>query len=256
MTLAGISLWLTAPFAGAEEEAIVTDRPDFVESSDVVGRGHVQLEGGLSLERNAQGAVDSRAWTTPFLLRVGLGDSWEARVETDGYVAARSDAPGVSSSEHGNADLALGVKHNFRKADGSSPGMAVLLHVDLASGSRAYRGYGARPSLRAVAEWDLPGDTSLGVMPGLFFDRNEQHRFTSGIFAVTYGKQWTARSHSFVEVAGQQLAHSIDGGSIVTYDAGWAYLLTRDGQVDLAVSRGANDNTPDWSYGAGLSWRF
>ena len=250
------ALALGSAAALAEDEPIATDRPDFVESSDVVGGGRVQLEGGFSLERATQGGATSRVTSTPFLLRVGLDEHWEARLETDGLIGARVEYQGVTASDHGFADISLGLKRNFRKAEGSRPGVAVLLHADLSSGSREFRGEGVRPSLRAVAEWDLPGDTSLGVMPGVFFDRNANHHFVSGIFAVTYAKQWTERAHTFIEVAGQQFAPAEDGGNIITYDAGWAYLLTRNGQVDVAVSHGANANTPDWSYGAGLSWRF
>jgi hypothetical protein len=50
----------------------------------------------------------------------------------------------------------------------------VLAHADLPSGSRALRGEGVRPSLRVSAEWDLPADLSLGVMPGIAVDRNAQ----------------------------------------------------------------------------------
>jgi hypothetical protein len=67
--------------------------------------------------------------------------------------------------------------------------MAWLAHVDLDTGSTAFRGQGLRPSLRFVAEWDLPDDMSIGVMPGLVADKAEDgSRFTAGIFAVTLAK--------------------------------------------------------------------
>jgi hypothetical protein len=107
-----------------------------------------------------------------------------------------------------------------------------------------------------VAEWELPNDMSIGVMPGLVYDNNENGRFVNGIFAVTTGKQWTARMRTFLEVAAEQLAAESDGGCLVTYDTGATYLLTNDIQVDLAISRGANDDTPEWGFGAGVSVRF
>jgi hypothetical protein len=249
-------LWLGTAAAHAEQGPIATDRPDFVESIDVVGTGRVQLEAGLSLERDLQGEVSSRVVSTPFLLRIGLDEHWEVRLETDGAIATRVESQGFSASDHGLADISLGLKRNIREPAGSRPGVALLMHVDLNSGSGNLRGEGLRPSLRAVAEWEMPGDTSLGVMPGVLFDRSASHYFMSGIFAVTFAKQWTARAHTFVEVAGQRLAHADDGGNVVTFDAGWAYLLTRDGQIDVAAARGATANAPDWSYGAGISWRF
>ena len=50
------------------EEPISTDRPDFVESSDVVGKGRFQLETGFSSERNKADGVKERLTTTPTLL--------------------------------------------------------------------------------------------------------------------------------------------------------------------------------------------
>lgn len=45
--------------------------------------------------------------------------------------------------------------------------MALLAHVDLRSGSSAFRVLGEVPSLRLVAEWELADDASSSIMPGL-----------------------------------------------------------------------------------------
>jgi hypothetical protein len=42
-----------------------------------------------------------------------------------------------------------------------------------------------RPSLRVSAEWDLPDDLSLGVMPGIAVDRNAAGKpYRYGILGV------------------------------------------------------------------------
>ena len=57
-----LALALTALPALAEEEpdGIATDRPDFVESAQVVGRGVVQLETSLAFERDKRHGGDVR----------------------------------------------------------------------------------------------------------------------------------------------------------------------------------------------------
>lgn len=55
------------------EEPIKTDRPDFVESSDVVGKGRFQVETSFAFERNKDAGVRDRTTTTPTLLRFGTG---------------------------------------------------------------------------------------------------------------------------------------------------------------------------------------
>ncbi|WP_458232481.1 transporter [Roseateles sp. P5_E8] len=253
-----LALALTAP-AWAEDEPIATDRPDFVESSDVVGKGRWQIETSLAWERDRVGSVKTRLASTPTLLRVGLGETWELRFETDGRLRLRSEEAGVTARERGWSDLSVGVKWHQRDGDeeAGTPGMGWLLHVDMDSGSGAFRGQGLRPSLRFVAEWEFAGGWSAGVMPGIYRDRDEDGRhFVGAILAGVVGKSLTEQLRGFVELSGQQLASRRHGGSVVTLDAGLAYLLDRNLQVDVAVSRGINKNAPDLGLTVGLSARF
>lgn len=257
----GSSACLALAPAAYAADPISTDRPDFVESSDVVGAGRVQIETGFSSERNQADGLKSRIRSTPTLVRLGVSETLEVRVETDGYIRSRTreQATGVVQRERGFSDASLGVKWHMRDGDEArgTPGIAWLAHLDVDSGSRPFRGQGVRPSLRAVAEWDLPNDFSLGVMPGLLADRNaDGKRYVAGIFAVTLGKAWTPVLRTFVELAGQQLTTRRNGGSVVTFDAGVTYLLSDSVQLDFSVSRGLNATTPDFQWGMGVSVRF
>ncbi|MGK5025192.1 transporter [Janthinobacterium sp. RB2R34] len=255
-------LWsLQAPAAevGAEDDQIATDRPDFVESSAVVGKYRFQIETSVATERNKADGVRERTFSTPTLLRYGISDTFELRAETDGRLIARTDdlGAGTRSTERGYGDLSLGVKWHAIDQAGLTPSMGVLGHVDLDSGSARFRGNGARPSLRVVAEWELPQDMSLGIMPGVLFDKNDTgRRYTAGILGVVVGKEWNERWRSFVEVAAPQIARARNGGNVVTLDVGAAYLLTKQCQLDTAISRGLNRNTADWSWTIGLSLKL
>ncbi|MFG6431105.1 transporter [Roseateles sp. LYH14W] len=243
----------------ADDETIATDRPDFVESSDVVGKGRWQIETSLAWERDRVGSVKARLASTPTLLRIGVGDTWELRFETDGRLRLRSEEAGVTTRERGWSDLSAGIKWHQRDGDedAGTPGLAWLLHVDMDSGSGAFRGQGLRPSLRLVAEWEFAGGWSAGLMPGLYRDRDEDGRhFVGAILAGVVGKSLTDKLRGFVELSGQQLTSRRHGGSVVTLDAGLAYLLERNLQVDMAVAHGINKNAPDLAWTVGLSARF
>jgi len=246
--------------AFAAEEAIATDRPDFVESAQVVGRGKLQFETGLSYEKNSLNGINSRSFSTPTLLRFGVADTWEFRVETDGFMQNRqSDPLGASQTLRGFADTSLGIKWQMQDGDEAkgTPALAWLAHADLASGATNFRGQGVRPSLRLVAEWELPGDTSVGIMPGLMWNTNDEgKRYTMGIMAITVstdlGKGW----RGFVEVAGQQLTSKANGGNVVTFDTGVSYLINNDTQIDFAISKGISKAAANLQAGIGLSLRF
>ena len=255
---------LSAPAFAQEksDDAIATDRPDFVESSVVVGKGAVQIETSVAYERSRHDGVAERSTSTPTLLRFGVADTLELRVETDGrlhnWTRVAAD-PSQNSDASGMAGTSLGVKWHLRDGDEDKgvASLGALFHVDLPSGARAVREDGARPSLRGVAEWELPNELSLGVMPGLANERNDDgKRFTSGIFAAVLGKNWTPAWRSFVEVSAPRIAHARDGGSQVSFDVGAAYLINRRCQVDAALSRGLNHNTADLSVTVGLSFKL
>ncbi len=250
---------ITAQAAAAAEDTIATDRPDVVESSDVVGRGRFQIETCLAYERDRSGGTRTRVRSTPTLLRVGVNDTWELRLETDGRLSATADDATGRTHDRGYADVALGLKWHMQDGDEATarPGIAWLVHVDVDSGSAPFRGQGRRPSVRVVAEWDLPNDVSVGVMPGLFADRNvDGKRFVGGIVAAVASKSLTDRLRGFAELAASQLASRRNGGNVVTFDAGLAYLLTNDMQLDVAVARGLSKAAPDFAWTVGWSARF
>jgi hypothetical protein len=108
-------------------DAIDTDGPDFVESSEVVPDGRFQYE------------LDARARETSLLLKQGVAERFELRL-----TLAHHDAPGI------------GIKWHALDRDAAAGRPAVAWIVDV-----------EKPALRSVITWDLPHDLSLGVMPGI-----------------------------------------------------------------------------------------
>ena len=248
-----------AASAHAGDDGIVTDRPDFVESSNVVGLGRFQVETSVAADRSRSAGYRERVVSTPTLLRYGISDTVELRLEGDGRVSGRSqDLPGGAEGRvSGYADASFGVKWHALDAAGTNPSLGVLLHVDAPSGSRALRGEKYRPSLRVVAEWELPNDMSLGLMPGAGSNTDASgQRYTHGIFGAVVGKQLTDKLRGFVEIAAPHVARSSHGGTEATFDVGGAYLITDTLQVDAMLARGLNSRTPDLSLTIGLSFKL
>ena len=251
---------LGANMAMAQQaDEISTDRPDFVESSEVVGKGRIQIETGFSLERNTANGSRDRQTTTPTLLRIGIEEDWELRFETDGKTKQTTErlAGGATQKTSGYSDLSVGLKWHMMDAQGVLPAVAVLIHADVDSGSTAFRGQGMRPSVRFTEEWELPYDISLGIMEGIMLDKNELgQRFNSGIFGITMSKGWTEKFRTFIEFASPQIARAQNGGSQASFDLGATYLLTPTLQLDTALFKGLNRRTPDLTFGVGLSAKF
>jgi len=258
-----VLLFLACAAAQAQDgqARIVSDRPDLVETSDVVGKGRVQLETGVLVERErggGNGNSGERTYSMPTLLRVGLGESLEMRIETEGRTVrhSRDTDSGERSTVAGYADTALGLSWHVLDGDGMRPSLGVLVDAELPTGSRRLRGEGARPSLRVVGEWELPGDLELGLMPGVAVERQlDTGRYTYGIFGAVLEKAFSERLHGFAEIALPQIARSRHGGTQARFDVGAAWFVSNDCQIDTMFSRGLNDRTPYASFTVGLSIR-
>lgn len=250
-------LLFTLPLLAKADDAIIPDRPGLVESSKTVGAGRFQLETSFALDRDNTDGIRQRTYYTPTLLRFGLGETLEARIETDGRMRVVTSTGNTRQIENGYADLALGVKWHVADAQGARPSMALLAHLDLDSGSSAFRAAGKGGSLRLTSEWELDDDWGLGVMPGLAWQRDDQGgHYASGIFGIVLNRQLNQRGSAFISYSAPQIARGRHGGVMTTVDAGGTWLLTNAAQLDTALSRGLNHNTPDWSWTVGLSLKF
>jgi hypothetical protein len=257
--IVALSCLLPLCACAAQDGAINSDRPDFVDSSDVVGKGRIQLETGIQVDRDEADGMKSRLNSTPTLLRIGVSDNWELRLATDGRLRATSDdlASGMHSRHSGYGDSAIGAKWHLVEARGAWPAMGVIGEWDLDTGSAPFRAQGKGGNLRLAAEWKLADDLNLGTIQGLSWQHNDDgQRYTSGLFGIVLDKSWNDRWRTFVEYSARQIARARDGGTSESVDVGAAWLLSKSVQLDTMVSRGINRNAPDWSWTVGLSLRF
>lgn len=246
-----------AAWAGDSKD-IVTDRPDFVDAPEALDAGVWQLETSVAWERNTRDGANERSWSTPTLLRYGLGHGLEFRFGSDGRVWQRStDSSGMPTRTNGWADATLGLKWHFLEGKDGAPSMGVLFDLDLDSGSDGLRGNGVRPSVKLSAGWDLPDEIELGIMPGIVFDKDDSgKRFTSGLLGIVLGREYAKGKRAFIELSLPRITSNRHGGTQASFDVGGAWLLTPNSQIDTALSRGLNSKTPEWSWTLGYSVRF
>ena len=233
-------LTLAVPLAAhaQSKDTIDTDGPDFVESTEVVGRGRWQFESGPYLQKDHRNGTSQRTVSTPLLLKFGTSEKFEARLETDGRIwdSGAARAEGLSDAQRGFGDIAIGFKWHAQDRDPNrgAPAIAWIAHADLPTGATNVRGLSIRPSLRSVIGWDLPDDFSLGLMPGIKLDTAaDGHHYVSGILGFVLGKRWTERFRSFVESAAIQIATQKSGGVILYNNVGAAFLITNTWQIGV-----------------------
>lgn len=238
------------------ENAISADRPGLLLSSSTVGDGRYQIELGAGYRRDKHGSLKSQGWTTPAVLRYGLTDDFEIRLESEAFTCLHDDDRGFVTKQSGFADTVLAVKWHDRDGAAGQAAGAWWLGLALPSGSRDLKGAGVRPALYRVMEWELSEAEGLALMPGIKYDRDNIGHFWSGALGAAYSRKWSERLGMAVALEGQQLARARHGGNVADLNLAFSYLVSKDLVLDAATSFGLNEHTPDLAVTVGLSQRF
>ena len=239
----------TAAVGGGEKKLpeMVTDRPDFTESSEVVGRGIFQFESGLTYE--ADGAA--RRQTMPAgLLRVGLSRRVELRLGGDGFLSQTDGAVRQS----GHSDSEIGVK--VRLFDESAAGfdMAIIPMFSVPTGSAGFTSGGYDPTLKLTFARSLPAGFGLSGNVNVSSVSDELGRFGQRALSLSAGHDLVAGWGGFLEVYGSS---PIERGarSGVTIDGGVSHRIGGNLQFDVEAGRGVSADASDWFAGFGFAVR-
>jgi hypothetical protein len=255
--LAALACVTSAPVVAASP--IDTDGPDFVDSSEAVGKDRFQIEQDAISERDRRNAQLCRTVSAPSLMRYGIGETLELRLTGDIQRRETTASRGINTTVEGHGDLGMGVKWHAQDRDPSAnlPAVSWIFQLDTPSGSQDFRGRGIRPSLRSVVTWDLAQQYSLALMPGLGHEtRADGHRFTSALLGMNIGKRISERLRIFAESSTAQIARAENGGVVSAWDLGAAFLLSDDWQFGGRFEFAANRNSPSNAVFIEIAGRF
>ncbi len=232
-------------------EPLVTDRPDFTESSSVVGVAVVQFEGGVTFFETADGTETTTAGEV--LVRWGVLQRLELRFGLPTYTWI--DQPGSSSS--GFVDSFVGLKYQFADAAGRGflGGMeaAVIASTTVPTGEADFSSSNWQPSAVLAVGWDLSPNLGFGMNFGVSRPSDGDDRYTSAWASAVLGVAITNEFSAFFELFGFNREEE-RGPNTATFQAGVVYLLSPDLQLDLRAARRLTDRGVDLLVGVGVSW--
>ena len=241
--------------AGSAEaaEPLVTDRPDFTESSSSVERGVLQLEAGATYVDFEGG---TRAVTVgEALLRWGIAERLELRFLLPTYLWE----DGLGSDNSGFIDTAIGVKYQFKDARGTGiiGGMeaAVIASTTLPTASGDFSSSEFQPAAVASLGWDLSSALGFGMNIGIASPVDGDNRFTSAWLSAALGIGLTDTTSVFIELFGFDREED-RGPNTLNFQTGVTHLLSDDLQLDVRLARRLTDSGPDMLIGAGVSARW
>ena len=244
---------------------LVTERPGFGDSTEIVPRGHVQFESGYTFTLDKENRVKKRSHNTQELLsRFGIIENLELQMFWSGYtwqndrVREETDRGREFTSEdwtQGSSDLFMALKTKVLKQDGLIPTLSILSGISVPSGSAPFSSGDVDPETRLIWGYALDETFSVGGNVNLAVPTDGNDRFFQTAASISLGAALTDRLGGFIEYFGiypnsrnSDCAHSVDGG--------FTYLLTDNVQLDVSTGVGLNEEAPDFFVGAGIAMRF
>lgn len=222
-------------------ESIASDRPGNAFSALTVGKYLFQAQigadyGGSSFDG---GSISDYNLLSSFF-RYGLGKSFEI----SGQVDYRHDRFSLSKNLNGISNLGVGLRYNFLRSTGGGPDIGALLTVSFSQVLKDYETTNEVPGLIIVVQQPLPANFGLTVNLGASLVDPE--RDVSGIYVLNLGYGLSEEVSVFIESYG-----TFDNRDFIrNYDAGLAYLLSKDIQLDFYA--GATEYQKVFSYFASL----
>jgi Putative MetA-pathway of phenol degradation len=230
-------------------EPISTDRPDQTESAQLVPAGIVQVEGG------ATASTSRGARTTSYgevLVRAGLGDALELRVEPFTYATVRGGgAPRASGVE----DLAFGIKVPISRRDSAPrfvPDVSVIGATSIPTGAHHLRGEGAQPGAVLAADWSLAERLGFGSNLTIRRGRSSGERYWERGASATFGIGLSERAGMYAEWFA--VRDTRDDAAVHVLNSGVTYKLSSDFQLDARVGRGNRDSGGFGGIGFATRW--
>ena len=247
------------PDGANQEDLINPDRPGIADGSNVVGTGRFQVETGIQLEYRRDRLSRERTTFAPTLLRLGIYEGLEARLESNTYTWMKSSdvLDGVSRTD-GASPTSIGFKYHFIDGAGiERPSVGAILRVFPPSGSGNFRSRHTIGDFRLAADWDFAPQWSLNPNIGVaLLEGSDKRTYMTGLFAATLSYNPSKKLNLFVDM-GLQSPEEKGGKSSLIVDVGMAYIIGENLQLDFSLGAGIAGATPPRRFlSAGISKRF
>jgi hypothetical protein len=238
---------------------IVTDRPDFTESTVTVGYGVVQLESGYTFTYDSEDDDRTRSHSFPeTLLRIGMFAEWfEWRIDWN-YLEEETDIGGLEDSVSGAEDLILGMKIALTPQECILPETAIILQMSVPTGSSNFTADEILPGFNYLYSWDINDEWSTGGSTGIngAIDDITLDSYTEVTSSWTLGHSWTEKLGSYAEWFVLIPASADTNPTENYFNGGFTYLINDDLQWDIRAGVGLNSGADDFFAGSGISFRY
>jgi hypothetical protein len=249
------------PQSANEPDLINPDRPGIADGSAVIGPKTFQIESGIQEEFRRSGEGREHTIFVPTLLRFGIDNRWEARIEGNTFTRVTTfDSGNATGHTSGFAPISIGFKYHIYNSNGDHQvSLAAIVRVFPAWGSKEFRARHTTGDVRLAADWNFAPGLKLSINPNIGLGRYEDDQgrlFTAGLFAITLNYLPNKKLNPFIDL-GVQFPEASNGKAAAILDGGVAYIIGRNIQFDVSIGTRAHGDTPPHPFlGFGISLRL
>ena len=229
------------------------DRPGFGVPTNVVPRGVLQFETGVSLTSEADpgGRTRTLTWGSP-LVRVGVGKRTEIRIGGDGFLSSRVEDRQGTERVRGWSDVALGAK--IALWEGRGLALSVVPTLSLPAGARAFTSSALDPSLVVAWSLNLPAKFSAGGTLGYASVSDGGGRLAQRTQAVSLGRALFGGFSGYAEAFTVSPPERGAGGTWMV-NGGVTHAIGPNAQADVEFGRRVASGSDCWLVSVGFAVR-
>jgi len=245
--LATISLSMVAQTS----EIIRSSRPGQSFTPYTVGKNVFQIQSGINFNGFDEGsAMDGNGTFLVALGRYGITETIEIRTE---FQINRDQVMTGDEKEtlNGISAWTLGIRFNILNPDeATKPALGFQFDLNTNAASSDFKSKYIAPKVILLHSQALSSKLGLTTNWGVAWNGNDAspRGFYTVAFTYALNDQWALLLENYGEVE--------DSDFDTRFDAGLAYLLNGNVQLDLGVGYGKNDEVSDYFGDAGVSVRF
>jgi hypothetical protein len=235
------------------EEPLITDRPDFTESTETVPAGMTQVEGGYTYSRVGE---EKQHTYGELLIRQSLGRKTELRLEVPSYARVSNPLGNISGFEDGSIGFKVMLTQGSGELGLKKPRVSLIGATSLPIGSRDFREKKLQPEVKLLLGWDLTDRVALSSNLNYAYLSEDGDRFSELSGSVSLGFSLSDRVGSYVEVFGFRPGG--DRSNTKFINGGFTYLVNNSFQLDARLGCGLGNHVegPDYFFGVGVARRF
>jgi hypothetical protein len=244
-----------------DKDEIVTDRPDFTESSTNVGRGRIQLEMGYTYSQNRDQGIQNAHSFPEMLVRIGMFVDWfELRIGQN-YSNSRSFGldGGPFSATNGGEDLYLGIGLGLSEQKRFLPESRLLIQTTVPTGSGSLLAKRMLPGLNYLYGWDVNDFLSIGgSTQGNAAVDDDGRSYLELAQSLTVGYALTKKLGAYTECFAffPHGATAPDTSPEYYFNGGFTYKITPAIQFDIRAGVGLNRHADDFFIGSGCAVKY